>query len=277
MIGITAALLWQRYHRTKLPAGAGVLQRPAHWSRCSAAVAAIVWAIAFGFVWPPIGDALNSAAAWMYDNGPLGCRRRTAWSTACSSRPACTTSSTRSSGSRPRECPTATGTTAGDLNCFFNATEDHRQVRPVHDRLLPDHDVRPSGRRVRDGPRGQGQDRRQRPARSRPDRVPHRRHRAAGVLVHVRRTGAVRRPRADHRHVDGHQLRDRRTRVASRSPQARSTTCSTSARRPSRCCCSSSARCWQSCTTSCSGSRSGSGTCARLVDEPDAIAESTRP
>ncbi len=71
VIGITAALLWQRYHRTKLP------QALAFFSGrrlvpMLAAVAAIAWAILFGFMWPPIGDALNSAAEWMYDNGPLG-------------------------------------------------------------------------------------------------------------------------------------------------------------------------------------------------------------
>ena len=210
VIGITAALLWQRYHRTKLPAALAFFSGR-RLVPMLAAVAAIVWAIAFGFLWPPIGDALDSMASWMYDNGPLGAGVYGAvnrllipfglhhiinsfvWF-------------------QTPECPTATGTTAGDLNCFFNATGDRSEVRPVHDRLLPDHDVRPAGRRVRDGPRGQGQGRSQRPAGGRAHRVPHRRHRAAGVLLHVRGPGAVRHPRGVHGPVDGHQLRDRRTR-----------------------------------------------------------------
>ena len=125
VIGITAALLWQRYHRTKLP------QALAFFSGrrlvpMLAAVAAIVWAIVFGFVWPPIGDALNSMASWMYDNGEIGAGlygvvnrllipfglhhiiNSFVWF-------------------QTPQCPTATGTTAGDLNCFFNATEDHQK------------------------------------------------------------------------------------------------------------------------------------------------------
>ncbi len=124
-IGITAAVLWQKYHRTKLP------QALAFFSGrrlvpMLAAVAALLWAVAFGYVWPPIGDALDSAANWMYDNGEIGAGiygvvnrlliptglhhiiNNVVWF-------------------QVPECVTATGTTGGDLNCFFKATENHER------------------------------------------------------------------------------------------------------------------------------------------------------
>ena len=125
VIGITSALLWQRYHRTKLPAALAFFSGR-RLVPMLAAVAAIAWAILFGFLWPPIGDALDSMASWMYDNGEVGAGLYGAvnrllipfglhhiinsfvWF-------------------QTPECPTATGTTAGDLNCFFNATEDHQK------------------------------------------------------------------------------------------------------------------------------------------------------
>lgn len=125
VIGITSALLWQRFHRTKLP------QALAFFSGrrlvpMMTAVAGIVWAIIFGFVWPPIGNALNSMATWMYDNGEVGAGiygilnrlllpfglhhiiNSFVWFQA-------------------GECPTATGVSHGDLTCFFNATVDHEK------------------------------------------------------------------------------------------------------------------------------------------------------
>ena len=101
VIGITSALLWQRYHRTKLPAALAFFSGRRLVPMLTA-VAGIAWAILFGNLWPPIGDALDSMAIWMYDNGEVGAGLPTASSTACSSRSACTTSSTRSCGSRPR-------------------------------------------------------------------------------------------------------------------------------------------------------------------------------
>ena len=125
VMGITSALLWQRYHRTKLP------QALAFFSGrrlvpMLAALAGIVWAIVFGWVWPPVADVLNNLATWMYDNGPIGAGifgvinrlllpfglhhiiNSFVWFQAGS-------------------CPTATGTAHGDLTCFFNATEDHEK------------------------------------------------------------------------------------------------------------------------------------------------------
>jgi len=125
VIGITAALLWQKYHRTKLPAALAFFSGR-RLVPMLAAVAAILWALVFGFLWPPIGDALDSLAGWMYDNGEIGAGlygtvnrllipfglhhiiNSFVWF-------------------QTPECPTATGSTAGDLNCFFNATEDREK------------------------------------------------------------------------------------------------------------------------------------------------------
>lgn len=121
VIGITSALLWQRYHRTKLPAALAFFSGRRLVPMLTA-LAGIAWGIVFGLAWPPIGDALNSMAEWMYDNGELGAGvygtlnrllipfglhhiiNSFVWFQA-------------------GECPTATGVTNGDLNCFFNATE----------------------------------------------------------------------------------------------------------------------------------------------------------
>ena len=122
VIGITSAVLWQRYHRTKLPQALAFFSGRRLVPMLTA-VAGMVWAIVFGFAWPPIGDALNSMATWMYDNGEVGAGiygilnrllipfglhhiiNSFVWFQA-------------------GECPTATGVTHGDLNCFFNATVD---------------------------------------------------------------------------------------------------------------------------------------------------------
>ncbi len=122
VIGITAALLWQRYHRTKLPTALAFFSGR-RLVPMLVAVAAIGWGILFGFVWPPIGDALDSWAQWMYDNGPLG-----AGVYGVVNRALIPTGLHHIINSfvwfQTPECPTVSGTTAGDLNCFFNATED---------------------------------------------------------------------------------------------------------------------------------------------------------
>jgi PTS system N-acetylglucosamine-specific IIC component len=121
VIGITSALLWQRYHRTKLPAALAFFSGRRLVPMLTA-VAGIVWAIIFGFAWPPIGDALDSMASWMYDNGPVG-----AFAYGIANRLLIPFGLHHIINSfvwfQTPQCPTATGSTAGDLNCFFNATE----------------------------------------------------------------------------------------------------------------------------------------------------------
>ncbi len=125
VIGITSAILWQRYHRTKLPAALAFFSGRRLVPMLSAS-AAIVWAIVFGFVWPPIGDALNSAATWMYDNGPLG-----AGVYGVFNRLLIPTGLHHIINSfvwfQAGECPTKSGVAHGDLTCFFNATQDREK------------------------------------------------------------------------------------------------------------------------------------------------------
>jgi PTS system N-acetylglucosamine-specific IIC component len=125
VIGITAALLWQRYHRTKLPSALAFFSGR-RLVPMLAGTAAIVWGIIFGLLWPPIGDAINTMAEWMYDNGELG-----AGIYGVVNRALIPTGLHHIVNSfvwfQTPECPTASGTTAGDLNCFFNATENRER------------------------------------------------------------------------------------------------------------------------------------------------------
>ncbi len=125
VMGITAALLWQKYHRTKLPAALAFFSGRRLVPMLTA-TAGIVWGIAFGFIWPPIGEALNDAASWMYDNGEIG-----AGLYGIVNRLLIPTGLHHIINSflwfQTPECPTDTGVTGGDLNCFFNANEDHEK------------------------------------------------------------------------------------------------------------------------------------------------------
>jgi PTS system N-acetylglucosamine-specific IIC component len=124
-IGITTAMLWQKFHRTKLPSALAFFSGR-RLVPMLAASAAIVWAIVFGFLWPPIGDGLNSMAEWMYDNGELG-----AGVFGVVNRLLIPTGLHHIINSfvwfQAGECPTLTGTANGDLTCFFNATEDRER------------------------------------------------------------------------------------------------------------------------------------------------------
>ena len=124
-IGITTALLWQKYHRTKLPSALAFFSGR-RLVPMLAASAAIVWAIIFGFFWPPIGEGLNSMAEWMYDNGELG-----AGVFGVVNRLLIPTGLHHIINSfvwfQAGECPTVTGSANGDLTCFFNATQDREK------------------------------------------------------------------------------------------------------------------------------------------------------
>jgi PTS system N-acetylglucosamine-specific IIC component len=125
VMGITAAMLWQRYHRTKLPTALAFFSGRRLVPMLTA-TAGIVWGIAFGIVWPPVGEAINSMAEWMYDNGPLG-----AGIYGIVNRALIPTGLHHIVNSfvwfQTPECPTASGVKAGDLTCFFNATEDREK------------------------------------------------------------------------------------------------------------------------------------------------------
>ena len=71
VMGITAGLLWQRYHRIKLPSYLAFFGGR-RFVPIVTAFAAVAIAVLFANVWPPIGRALEDAGGWMVDNGTLG-------------------------------------------------------------------------------------------------------------------------------------------------------------------------------------------------------------
>ncbi|MEY9991672.1 PTS system N-acetylglucosamine-specific IIC component [Streptomyces sp. V4I8] len=71
VIGLLAAFFWQRYHRTKLVDWLGFFNGRRLVPIIMAFVA-IVFAVLCLWVWPPIGDALESFSEWMRDLGAWG-------------------------------------------------------------------------------------------------------------------------------------------------------------------------------------------------------------
>ncbi|MEU0576283.1 PTS transporter subunit EIIC [Streptomyces griseoincarnatus] len=71
VIGLTAAYLWQRFHRTKLVDWLGFFNGR-RLVPIIMAFAAIVFAALCLWVWPPIGDALESFSDWMTGLGAWG-------------------------------------------------------------------------------------------------------------------------------------------------------------------------------------------------------------
>jgi PTS system N-acetylglucosamine-specific IIC component len=71
VIGLLAAWFWQRYHRTKLVDWLGFFNGRRLVPILMAFVA-IAFAVLCLWVWPPIGDALESFSDWMSDLGAWG-------------------------------------------------------------------------------------------------------------------------------------------------------------------------------------------------------------
>ncbi|SDO33373.1 PTS system N-acetylglucosamine-specific IIC component, Glc family (TC 4.A.1.1.5) [Streptomyces sp. cf386] len=71
VIGLLAAWFWQRYHRTKLVDWLGFFNGRRLVPILMAFVA-IVFAVLCLWVWPPIGEALESFSDWMSDLGAWG-------------------------------------------------------------------------------------------------------------------------------------------------------------------------------------------------------------
>jgi N-acetylglucosamine PTS system EIICBA or EIICB component len=122
VIGITAALLWQRYYRLKLVPWLAFFGGR-RFVPIITAVAALLWGVVFGLVWPPIGDALNSFAEWMYASGPLG-----AGIFGVANRSLIPMGLHHVLNSfvwfQAGECTSAAGEILnGDLTCFFNAVD----------------------------------------------------------------------------------------------------------------------------------------------------------
>ena len=70
-IGITAALLWQRYRRIKLPTWLAFFGGR-RFVPIITALASVVLGVVFGLIWPLIGGGINSFGNWLATNGTIG-------------------------------------------------------------------------------------------------------------------------------------------------------------------------------------------------------------
>ncbi|MEV2266970.1 PTS transporter subunit EIIC [Nonomuraea africana] len=71
MIGLVAAVLWQRYYRIKLPSWLAFFGGR-RFVPIVTAVAALALGVLFGLIWPPIGTALTSFGDWLATHAALG-------------------------------------------------------------------------------------------------------------------------------------------------------------------------------------------------------------
>jgi PTS system N-acetylglucosamine-specific IIC component len=71
LIGLTAALLWQRFHRVKLPSWLAFFGGRRSVPIITA-VAALLLGVLFGLLWRPVGDWLAQAGDWLSAHGTAG-------------------------------------------------------------------------------------------------------------------------------------------------------------------------------------------------------------
>lgn len=71
VIGITAALLWQRYRRIKLPTWLAFFGGR-RFVPIITAFSSMIIGVIFGIVWPFIGSGINNFGTWLANNGTLG-------------------------------------------------------------------------------------------------------------------------------------------------------------------------------------------------------------
>ncbi|MFI6881390.1 PTS transporter subunit EIIC [Streptosporangium canum] len=71
VIGITAALLWQRYYRVKLPSWLAFFGGRRSVPIVTA-VAALILGVIFGLLWRPVGDWLATVGDWLAAHGTVG-------------------------------------------------------------------------------------------------------------------------------------------------------------------------------------------------------------
>ncbi|MEV2273955.1 PTS transporter subunit EIIC [Nocardiopsis sp. NPDC049922] len=71
VIGIVTALLWQRYHRIKLPTWLGFFGGRRFVPILMAGVATLI-AVVFGLVWPTVGGWINDFGTWIIGMGSVG-------------------------------------------------------------------------------------------------------------------------------------------------------------------------------------------------------------
>src|SRR3954467_14506196 len=71
VIGLTAAILWQRYYRVKLVPWLPFLRRR-RFVPIIMSLAGLALGVVFGLIWPPINTQLSDFATWLYDHGTWG-------------------------------------------------------------------------------------------------------------------------------------------------------------------------------------------------------------
>ncbi|MFC7327555.1 PTS transporter subunit EIIC [Marinactinospora rubrisoli] len=71
VIGLVAALLWQRFYRIKLPTWLGFFGGR-RFVPILTALAGLLLGVVFGFVWPAVGAAIDSLGAWIIGSGAVG-------------------------------------------------------------------------------------------------------------------------------------------------------------------------------------------------------------
>jgi PTS system N-acetylglucosamine-specific IIC component len=71
LMGLTAALLWQRYHRTKLPQYLAFFGGR-RWVPILTGLVATVLGVVFGLLWPIIGRGFNAMGNWIVQQDTVG-------------------------------------------------------------------------------------------------------------------------------------------------------------------------------------------------------------
>lgn len=71
LIGLIAALLWQRFYRIKLPTWLAFFGGR-RFVPIITALAALLLGIVIGLIWPPIGEGLTSFGDWLATNSTIG-------------------------------------------------------------------------------------------------------------------------------------------------------------------------------------------------------------
>ncbi|EDY65873.2 PTS transmembrane [Streptomyces pristinaespiralis ATCC 25486] len=205
LIGLLTAVVWQRYHRTRLVDWLGFFNGRRLVPIMMAFICCVL-GVLFGLLWDPVGDALTAFSKRLIDLGawgagifgvanrlliPIGMHQflnTFFWFQA-------------------GEYRSEDGTVVqGDLTRFFAGDPD---AGLFHVGLLPDHDVRPSGGRPGDHPLrapGAPQARGRSDVLGRPDFVRDGCDGADRVFLHVRGAAALRSARAADRGVDGDHL-----------------------------------------------------------------------
>ncbi|RCV55726.1 PTS sugar transporter subunit IIA [Marinitenerispora sediminis] len=71
LMGLVAALLWQRYYRTKLPTWLGFFGGR-RFVPIITALAGLLLGVVLGFVWPTVGSWIDGLGTWIIGSGAVG-------------------------------------------------------------------------------------------------------------------------------------------------------------------------------------------------------------